>query len=85
MEGLLTSFPEMAKELDVERISWPQPRTELVTLIGSKNQSLPVLVLVGDTPVGIETKSHNGIQFIDDKDAILKALSLIYGIPTPHP
>ena len=85
MEGLLASFPNMAREIDVERIAWPRPRKELISLIGADNQSVPVLLLANDAPKGIEAKSHNGIVFINDKDSILHALSAIYGIPFPHP
>lgn len=72
MEGILASFPDHATQLDVRRISWPRPRQELVDLIGEANQSLPVLIL-----------AEGG--FIDDKDAILQALTDRHGFPHPHP
>lgn len=72
MEGVLASFPELAANLDVQRIAWPKPRRELVDLLGEANQSLPVLVL-----------AEGG--FIDDKDAILTALTERHGFPHPHP
>ncbi|MEJ8474005.1 DUF3088 domain-containing protein [Roseibium algae] len=72
LEGILASFPELAAKIDVYRIAWPRPRAELVALLGSENQSLPVLVL-----------SDGG--FIDDKDEILKALTKRHGFPLPHP
>lgn len=72
MEGVLASFPELAARLDVHRIAWPRPRRELVELLGQDNQSLPVLVL-----------SEGG--FVDDKDAILTALTERHGFPHPHP
>ena len=72
MEGILASFPELATNLDVRRIAWPKPRQELVDLLGEAHQSLPVLVL-----------AEGG--FIDDKDAILAALTKRHGFPHPHP
>ncbi|WP_269583029.1 DUF3088 domain-containing protein [Roseibium sp. Sym1] len=72
MEGVLASFPDLAVKLDVRRIAWPRPRQELVDLLGEANQSLPVLVL-----------AEGG--FIDDKDAILAALTERHGFPDPHP
>ncbi len=72
MEGVLSSFPELAGRLEVQRISWPRPRQELVDLLGEAHQSLPVLVL-----------AEGG--FIDDKDAILAALTERHGFPHPHP
>lgn len=72
MEGVLASFPELADRLDVRRIAWPKPRREVAELLGEDNQSLPVLVL-----------SEGG--FINDKDAILTALTERHGFPHPHP
>ena len=85
MEGLLSCYPEMAKRLDVERISWPRPRKEVIDLIGADNQSVPVLILADDAPDGLETGRFNGRRFVDDKDAILHALSVRHGINDPHP
>ncbi len=85
MEGLLSAYPEMAEKLDVERISWPRPRQEVIDLIGPDNQSVPVLVLADDAPDGLETGRYGTHRFIDDKDAILRALSIRYGIAAPHP
>ena len=72
MEGVLASFPELADRLDVRRIAWPKPRRELADLLGEDNQSLPVPVL-----------AEGG--FINDKDAILTALTERHGFPHPHP
>ena len=72
MEGVLASFPELAERLDVRRIAWPKPRREVADLLGEDNQSLPVLVL-----------AEGG--FINDKDAILDALTVRHGFPHPHP
>ena len=85
LEGLLASFPEMAAKLDVERISWPRPRTALIDIVGESNQSVPILILADDAPTGLETGKHGDFRFIDDKDAILRALTVRYGIPYPHP
>lgn len=85
IEGLLSSYPDMAKKLDVERISWPRPRQAVIDLIGSENQSVPVLVLADDAPKGLATGQFGNRRFVDDKDAILHALSIRYGIAAPHP
>lgn len=76
MEGLLSCYPDMARQLDVQRISWPKPRQELIDLVGPENQSVPVLILADDAPDGLETGSFNGRRFIAEKDAILKALTV---------
>ena len=85
MEGLLSCYPQIADQLDVVRISWPQPRQEVIDLIGPENQSVPVLILADDAPIGLGTGSFCGRRFVNDKDAILQALSVRYGIADPHP
>ncbi len=85
MEGLLSCYPEMASKLDVQRISWPKPRQELIDLVGPENQSVPILILADDAPAGLETGSYEGLRFVDEKDAILRVLSERYGIADPHP
>lgn len=85
MEGLLASFPDLAEQIDVERIGWPKPRTQLAGLIGEGHQSVPALVFGAEPPKEIKVKNHNGVLFIDDKDEILRAFTIKYGIPHPHP
>jgi len=85
LEGVLASFPEVASRIDVERVSWPRPRTAVIDIVGEENQSLPLLVLAEGAPAGPRTASHKGIYFIADKDEILKALSMRHGFPEPHP
>ncbi|MGV2975190.1 DUF3088 family protein [Roseibium alexandrii] len=72
MEGVLASFPDLGADLNVKRIAWPRPRMDLVELLGEDHQSLPVLVL-------------DDCGFIDDKDAILEALTKRHDLPEPHP
>jgi hypothetical protein len=85
MERLLAAFPRLEERIDVERIAWPRPRTEVVAHIGPENQSVPVLILADDAPPELATGSWNGRRFIAGKDSILRALAVRHGIPDPHP
>lgn len=85
MEGLLASYPTLAAAIDVERIAWAKPRTAVIDAVGQENQSVPLLLLADDAPDGLETGRAGSIRFIDDKDAILRALTVRHGIPSPHP
>jgi hypothetical protein len=85
MEGVLVTCPELQSRIDVERIAWTKPRAEVVALIGTENQSVPVLVLADDAPSGMETGSFDGRRFVAGKEAILKVLAARHGIPHPHP
>ena len=77
VEGLLSFFPQLRNEVDVHYIGAPCPRAAIVALIGADNQSAPVLVLghgrvVSDA--GVETRTHNGVRFIDAPDQIRRYL-----------
>lgn len=85
MEGVLVSFPELARKIDVLRIEWPRPRREVIALIGADNQSLPVLVLADGADASVATGRFGGRLFAQGKDAILNAFSKLHGIPLPHP
>jgi Protein of unknown function (DUF3088) len=84
LEGVLTSFPEAASRLDVERIAWPRPRREVIELVGLENQSLPLLVLADGATPDDQTGSHKGRVFLSGKDKILNALSKRHGFPSWH-
>ena len=85
MEGVLASFPALAKRLDVERIAWPRPRLPVVEMVGEENQSVPLLVLADGDTSPHQTGTYDGRAFISDKDKILAALSERHGFPDPHP
>ncbi|WHU04070.1 MULTISPECIES: DUF3088 family protein [unclassified Sphingomonas] len=71
VEGLLATFPERAKDIDVVRVAWPRPRAAVVEAIGADNQNLPALVWDGG--------------FANDIEALLAALAERHGFPERHP
>ncbi|MGV1963574.1 MULTISPECIES: DUF3088 domain-containing protein [Agrobacterium] len=85
MEGVLASFPELAKRFDVERIEWARPRLPVIRIVGEENQSLPLLVLADGATSPHQTGMYQGRGFISEKDKILAALSERHGFPDPHP
>ena len=85
IEGVLVSFPQLAKRLDIERIAWPRPRLPVIELVGEENQSLPLLVLAEGASSMHQTGTYRGRAFISEKDRILAALSERHGFPDPHP
>lgn len=85
LEGVLASFPDLAKKLDVERIEWPRPRQDVIALVGEQNQSVPLLVLAEGAISPFQTGVYEGRAFINEKDKILAALSERHGFPHPHP
>ena len=85
LEGVLASFPDLAKRIDVVRVAWPRPRQTLIDAAGEANQSLPLLLLADGASSPHQTGSHQGRALIADKDGILAALSDRHGFPDPHP
>src|SRR4051812_1502142 len=85
IEGLLAAYPELLSRIDVDRIAWPKPRPALVALVGTENQSVPVLILADDAPSGMETGRFGDRRFVAGNYAILKVLPVRPGIPDPHP
>jgi hypothetical protein len=49
IEGLLSFYPELRNELEVNYVDFNRPRKGLVDLLGEENQSCPVLVLENGT------------------------------------
>lgn len=85
MEGVLASFPELGKNLDIKRIAWPRPRHEVIALVGAENQSLPLLILAKGERSVHQTGKNEGNAFVSDKDAILAVLAERHSFPNPHP
>jgi len=86
VEGLLSFFPQLRSQIDVEYIDAPRPRQAIVELIGEANQSAPVLVLgAGRVPRdnSVEVHLHGQTQFIDSPDHIRRYLSSEYGVARP--
>lgn len=85
VEGVLALYPDLQRRIDVRRVDFARPRADVIALIGAENQSLPVLVLADDAPAGLENGVFQRRRFAEGKDAILRALTLRYGIPPVHP
>ncbi|MCO4864371.1 DUF3088 domain-containing protein [Cupriavidus sp. WGlv3] len=83
IEGLLSFFPQLRSQIDVEYIDAQRPRKAIVDLIGEANQSAPVLVLgAGRKPVddSVEFRMHGQTRFVDSPDHIRRYLSSQYGV-----
>jgi hypothetical protein len=84
IEGVLAMFPERLAALKVVRLPFARPRQPLVDLLGDQNQGLPKLVLGEDAPDDLASARAGDVRFVDDHDAIMRALSKRYAIPYPH-
>jgi hypothetical protein len=84
VEGVLTSFPELAARLIIERIVWPRPEHSVGALVGEGSQSLPLLVLTPGETSRYRTGTYQDRVLVAGKDRILAALSERHGFPDPH-
>ncbi len=82
IEGLLSSFPELAGRIDVERVPFPRPRTRVIETVGAENQSLPVLVLASNAPP--DAADWKGKRFVTSTSRILDLLAERHGFPRLH-
>ncbi len=82
IEGLLASYPNLARKIEVERIPFPRPRVSVIGAVGEDNQSLPVLILAENAPADAE--DWNGTRFVNKTDRILELLAERHGFPRLH-
>ena len=85
LEGVLSSFPNLAESIDVVRVPWDKPRLAAMSASGLPDPSLPLLILAEDAASDRQAGTGAGRASIADKDAILSALSQRHGFPLPHP
>ncbi|MBV5313295.1 MAG: DUF3088 family protein [Prolixibacteraceae bacterium] len=71
IEGLLSFYPRLRDELDINYVDFNRPRKILVDLLGETNQSCPVLVL------------ENG-SFINEPHEIIRHLTVNHQVGNSH-
>jgi hypothetical protein len=86
VEGLLQYVPELNEKLDIHRVDFKRPRTEIIQLLGDENQFTPVLVLDGAQPVppGAQVSETTGRAFFLGEIEIGNFLHQDLGTPKPH-
>jgi len=86
MEGLLKYVPELESKLDVHRIDFQRPRTEVIALLGEENQGAPVLVVdeAMAAPPEARISATTGRAFFLGEIEISKFLHHDLGILKPH-
>lgn len=85
IEGVLSAFPIRSANLEVCRIAWAHPRSELIERLDIDHQSMPVLVLEKGSPAPQDARFLNGRAYVDNAFAILQLLAVRHGFPAPHP
>lgn len=86
IEGVLKYYPQLEKELEIQRIDFKRPRPLVIAEIGEENQSCPVLI-ADKSDSGRDTSdfsTYGDKLFMNDENLILKFLSEKFGIGMAH-
>ncbi|MBV8500315.1 MAG: DUF3088 domain-containing protein [Paucibacter sp.] len=84
IEGLLSSAPDRAARLDIERLPYPRPRPVVIDALDEHHQGLPVLLLGDEYPVPEDAKVLGSQAFVTDTQRILSLLAERHGFPKVH-
>jgi len=84
VEGVLSFFPALRKQVDVHYVDFPRPRAVLVEALGAEHQSLPVLILAPGRKLKAgapEPQRAKDRQFFGDERSVRQYLSTQYDLP----
>jgi hypothetical protein len=84
LEYVLQINQHWADKIDVRRVGFPRPRTEIVDLLGPEWQGCPMLVMDKDRAPG-DAIIVGDYALLQDVRAIGRALTSRYGGVGPHP
>lgn len=88
VEGILSYYPALRKELDIVYVDFATPRRKIVELIGEENQGSPVLIISKEEDPTVDVsyfKTYGDVLFINSTSLIAKFLSEKYNVGLIHP
>ncbi len=80
IEGVLAGFPDLARRLDVTRLPWPRPGRPSSRASARRTRCCPCWCSP-PMPRMPRHRPPGPVRFVDDKDAILRALHARHGFP----
>jgi hypothetical protein len=83
IEGMLMLNPAWQNEITIVRVDYPQPRPELVALLGDGNHNAPTLILSETSKAHQDTDTINGLRILTDPEIICRQLAASYGGARP--
>jgi len=85
VEGLLSVYPVLRRNLDIRYVPFKRPRTAIIDLIGEEHQPCPVLVLpIGQTSSLASQRTAAGRLFFVGEHAIAEAFAEMFGTGRMH-
>ncbi len=86
VEGVLSYYPQLREELEINYVDFPRPRPTIVELIGEANQGAPVLILAEKPEKGAPgLQEYEGKYFISEPVDIANYLANRFDVARPHP
>jgi hypothetical protein len=88
VEGILTYYPELRDKLNIQYVDFSRPRPTIIELLGSENQSCPVLVIPIESASSFEFenfKSYGNYLFADTPETIASYFSKGFQVGMLHP
>lgn len=88
IEGILSYYPDLRKELDIVYVDFTTPRRKIVALIGEDNQGSPVVIISKEETHNIDVSyftAYEDVLFINSTTLIAKFLSEKYNVGLMHP
>ncbi len=93
LEGVLSFYPRLRTQLDVQYVDFPRPRSAGLAASGAANPGRPALVGAADPAAGpaadpalagLDVREAQGRRFLQSAGDIGRYLARRYGIGEPH-
>jgi hypothetical protein len=86
VEGYLNYVPDLAGKIDIRRVPFEKPRSEIIELLGAPNQGCPVYIFPEgeEAPSDAEMSPLTGRMYISDSHHIVSFLSRRFQTIKPH-
>jgi len=87
IEGIIQYYPQLQKMVEIHRIDFKRPRKEIIDLIGTDNQSCPVLIIDKTEANGTDTSYFTAAGdklFVNSNELIAKYLTEKFGTGILH-
>jgi hypothetical protein len=84
IEGLLASDPVRSTRLDIKRVPFARPRTEVIAALDDQHQGLPALVFGSEYPTPDDALKLGSTRYVTDPERILALLAERHGFPKLH-
>ena len=87
IEGIIKYYPQLEKMIEIHRVDFKRPRIEIIDLIGTENQSCPVLI-IDNSNLNSDFRSYftpfGDKLFVNSTDLIARYFTEKFGVGILH-